>query len=389
MVAIAEYAFEKQPGPVCAVYQITHVDSELWQVTVNDGGALSGAEGYVAPYSFNADLTVGGAGSDLQSILDQMSSQYKSQWLFTNEGYSIGDQLVMTGYYAGIEENNARLYIVGYVDNAFDCLPTDQNYYTCQPPAVRYYKPAIEWARLDELGLAGAACRLPRFDGTNLINTQGAYGDAFFQLKEGLRSSIMVMGFAFKGFLNYTNRGMSIVYTGFSDGIGNAEYASVRHCAVLESEAGSVNVIGISLGEGIVAEMYDCYLAARDGFSVCPVLSAYDYNNGLEYNGFVEVSHCCLKRVTAIASRYNTCVFHHNIVKYWVNWPSVISIDGGTLRFNNIWYTDSTNLKGNLLFSMNATYGRMVSFNEIIVINTLIRMERIDLRIRRPSSGRL
>jgi hypothetical protein len=369
LVELSEYAFENQLNQSYPVYQITHIDPDLWLVTVNDGGALGGGAGYLAPYSFDADLVVGGAWNSMQTLINNLQANYRSQWVFVGTDLAETVPVVLNVTYAGMEDYSTFFNIVGYVDNAYDSLPAGWNYYPASclanPAVASKYRPALEWMKLND-GILSGVCDLRKVDTGTVVAPQG-YGDAAFQLKYSVISNVRIMGFNWTQ-TAHTVRLPSLLYTGYDSSTDAATFAAVRHCVQFEDKiAGSTLV---QLGVGIPVEVLDCMQAGTPDKAVSPVNSNYDYATG-NFNGCVEVAFCVFKNMNNPTSRYNTLSFHHNIVKGCAFGGSIVN-DGALIRYNNvIYFTDVTAATTfQLVYHLNAKTGRIVSRNEIFLLNT-------------------
>lgn len=346
-------------------YEILSVDPVLGEIVVGDGGVLMDGYGTLYPLEYTASLTIGGAWNDMQAALDNIEARYRSQWLFIGDDIAPTEPVTFTPAYVGVEDYATFFNVVGYVETAYDSLPAGWGYFPDQLGDGVYYKKPIDWAIINDTA-GSSACLLRKAD-SRYVNSPYGYGDGVFSIGYSSTNNVRVMG------LNWTKTAPSVrltnlVYTGRSDTSGYG-MSSIRHCVRFEDVVTTHGEYFFGLGVGCTAELVDCFGAGTVEYPFNALVSNYTYLGG-SYNGFCEVAWCVFKNFSNTTARYNTVIFHNNIVKgFW--FTTSIVTDGSVLRYNNIFYGHNGDSGFSRLgYHINASTGRCVARNEIIVVDT-------------------
>jgi hypothetical protein len=305
----------------------------------------------------NADLEIGGASNDLQELLDNTDASLRSQWVFIGTNLNV-DGIKISAVNAGNENYQTMLNVVGFVEHAYDSLPSGFGYFPASIPNGQYYKTAYDWLLYNKKwnGGVGATSRWVSLDAA--VSAQ----KCVFKVTSAGTYNVRFMGFRYQNSVRY---GQMVLMDNGTD----AAYVSIRHCQQFEN--GIVgNDILLSTDQGNSGEVFDCMLAAPSLSTNCsPYIGNYTIISG--GNSCVEVSHCCFKNLGNVTQRYGSLYFHDNLVIGCRYGTSTIT-DGAVIRHNNVYYPTGTGAANALenIYQLNGTIGRIHAWDEIIVINS-------------------
>ena len=312
-------------GSICVLYDDYYMEWKSYEIldiketyiVVDDGGYLYsiGSWGYAYPDSISHTLTIGGAYNDFQSLLDDQSAYDYDQWVFIGSDLAPSASLIFTSSTDGSSDNNTRLNIVGYIDHAYDCLPSGHGYFPEALGDGPYYRDSLSHAKIgNDVAAQSATMRK-----VTLSVPDWASVFRFNDLSE----NVNFMGLCFYG--TVTNR--------FPIQMNTGSYGSihVRHCVSLMDNTAEAAYGLIRLHySGSGGTVHDCYVYNS---------KIIDENTGLdEAVSHFDIGHCCLERCSSfIHQSYNSVTVHHCIMKMGHTPISIIGY-GHMIAHNNVFY---------------------------------------------------
>jgi hypothetical protein len=338
-------------GSYLGNFTVVNVDAVNYQITVDDNNALYSAynEGDIAlaPAEWTGvQVIIGGAYNDFQTTLNNLDAYYRDQWLFFSEDLAPAVKYEIIDGHDGENNNNTRLYIVGYNTHAYDCLPPDPNYFPAATQNVgTHYKTALQRAK--DRSDASIAGDLPVVSSANLPDWA-----AVFNLRTNVEN-VVLMGLFFQLDLNKKAVGVGVDTTGSS---------FIRHCAVGASgyDASPKLFGGQALfnlgGIGVGGAVYDC-------FAKGVMLLNAGGSTSTAAGGAWEVSYCIGIHCGNLTAKNFGMTAHHNILMHG-GWGLALSTRGSIVAYNNIIFKPTL---GGMVFD--GYDSRVSAYNNIFIID--------------------